>query len=289
MRIAGIDIGGTSIKLGILEDGALIHTESAASIVGDPEAMAAEIARMLARHRPVAFVGVGTAGSVNVETGLVNASNLRWRSVPLRAILEERTRLPVWVDNDAQAALTAEWHNGACQGVETAVYLTLGTGIGGALILNGRPWRGHTNTAVEIGHMITHADGLPCNCSRRGCFEMYASARALSALAGGAPAKTVIEGARAGDGAMRAAFNAYVHELGIGLTTLVVLFMPQAIVLGGGISEAGDMLTTGVERELRAQFTRRPEDFRAVLRLAEHRNQAGMIGAAILAKLHFEG
>lgn len=290
MRVAGIDIGGTSVKLGIYAPGqGLLHTEQAPSPYGDTTEMARVIAGLLARHRPVDMVGVGTAGSVDQRSGLVSASNLGWRNVPLRAHIEAATGLSVWVDNDAQAALMAEWHDGACKGVETAVYLTLGTGIGGALILDGKPWRGHTNTAVEIGHMITHPNGLQCACGRRGCFELYASARALSALGGGATPEQVIAGARAGDAAMQAAFDTYTEELAYGLTTLVVIFRPQAIVLGGGISGAGDMLVQGVQRALGQHFTRRPEAADSILHLAQHRNDAGMIGAAILAMHHLGG
>lgn len=286
IRIAGIDIGATSLKFGILDtENGFIHQEIIVTAGADAEKMVEIIARMVAKH-PVSMIGLGSAGAVNVEAGTVSASNMNWRRVPLREMVEKRTGLPVWVDNDAQAALTAEWYDGACQGAQTAIYLTLGTGIGGALILSGKPWRGHNNTAAELGHIITHPDGLPCNCSQQGCYEMYASARALSRIAGGASVQSVAQGVRRQDPLMCAAFDAYIHELSIGLTTLMAIFTPETIVLGGGISEAGDILLPAIQKKMQANFTRRVVDFEKIIALAKHRNSAGMIGAAVLAQLH---
>jgi hypothetical protein len=134
----------------------------------------------------------------------------------------------------------------------------LGTGIGGALILDGKPWRGHTHTAAELGHIITHADGLPCSCSRRGCFEMYASASALSRMGNGQSAKEIIDAAARQEAEPSRIFQSYLHELGIGLVTLIVVFNPEVIVLGGGISAAGDILLQGCRTEIRRQFYGRP-------------------------------
>lgn len=144
------------------------------------------------------------------------------------------------IDNDAEAALAAETlPGGSCFGLESAVYLTLGTGIGGALLINGRPWRGHDNAAAELGHFVTHAGGLKCACGMNGCFEMYASAGALTRLAGGVRARTVIDRARDGDADMLAVLDAYAREIAIGLCSLYMIFRPQAIVLGGRHQRGG--------------------------------------------------
>ena len=199
MKTAGVDIGGKSIKLGIFDDDMkLIHRDSVITPISQPERVADLIADMLRGH-DVDCVGVGTAGSVDNRTHVVSASNLGWKNAPLLKLLADRLHLPVSVDNDAQAALMAEWYDGACQGVECAVYLTLGTGIGGALILDGKPWRGRNNLAAEFGHIITHADGLLCACGRRGCFERYGSASALERMSGGRTAREIADAAKAGD------------------------------------------------------------------------------------------
>lgn len=285
-RILGIDIGGTSAKVGVLEpDGCLTVLGQVQSVIGDPGQM---VERLAAKVDPVdaSIVGIGTAGRVDQATGLVTASNLGWRDVPLRSMLEERLGRPVWVDNDAQAALTAEWYGGVCRGMQTAVYITLGTGIGGAVLLNGRPWRGHDNTAFELGHIVTHGDGLPCTCGKRGCYEVYASAGALSRMAGGMTVKDLLEGVKAGDAELRGIFDAYLHELAIGLGGIISLFQPQAIVIGGGISAAGDFLLDGVRRAVRDIYAEHPWQFGGEIHLASHQNDAGMIGAAVLAGLN---
>jgi glucokinase len=287
MRIAGIDIGGTAVKIGLFEpDQGLTSRMQLATVTGNPEELAVKIHEAV-RQLSVDLVGVGTAGVVDTSTGLVTAGNLHWRDVPLRQMLEQKLSCPVWVDNDAQAALMAEHYNGACAGVQNVVYLTLGTGIGGALLLNGKPWRGHDNTAGELGHIITHADGLPCSCSKCGCFEVYASASALVRMAGGMAAKDVIDAARSGEPKYLDLFAAYLHELGIGLVTLIMIFNPEMVVIGGGISAAGDVLLDGVRQEVGVLFTGRPNYFKGSIQLARHRNDAGMIGAAVLAQTHY--
>ena len=283
MRIAGIDIGGTSVKLGIFDTGAgLVRTEKLVTGSAEPEKIVAGIAEFV-NNADVELCGVGTAGNVDTEKGLVTADNLRWTNVPLRDMLAKATGQRVWVDNDANAALMAEWYDGACRGVQTAVYITLGTGVGGALIVNGKPWRGHTNTACEFGHIITHADGLPCSCTRRGCFEMYASAGALLRYTGAESVKRVMDGLEEGDKAIAAGFRTYIHELGLGMVSLIMTFNPEVFVIGGGLAALGGRLLTGIRNEVYGAFSERPDYFLGNICLARHGNDAGMIGAALLA------
>lgn len=283
MRIAGIDIGGTSVKMGVFDTGAgLVHMTKAPT----GKISAAELTQIIADYVKTADVemcGVGTAGNVDTTRGTVTADNLRWTDVPLRDMLTEATGQRVWVDNDANAALMAEWYDGACRGADTAVYLTLGTGVGGAVIINGKPWRGHTNTACEFGHIITHADGLKCACSRRGCLEAYASAPALLRYAGVDSVADVLEGLSAGDEAVSNGLKTYVHELGLGVISLIMTFNPEVFVLGGGLAALGGQLLTAVRNEVYGAFSERPDYFLGNICLAKHGNDAGMIGAALTA------
>ena len=284
MRIAGIDIGGTSIKLGVFEDDKLIFKTSARTPFGDPEGVCEIIAQLLTRQN-VQLVGVGTAGSVEFRCDTVSASNLGWEGVKLRQMLEERLGVPVWVDNDAQAAAMAEWHDGVCQGAQCALYLTLGTGIGGAMIVDGKPYRGPNNLGAELGHMIIHPDGPRCACGRKGCLEYYASATGLRRMAGGRSAFAVVEAAKAGDPESLAIFSQYVRELCLGLNNLIMIFDPQVIALGGGVSGAGDFLADACQRELERIFGETTDPLYCRVKIARHQNDAGILGAALLAKL----
>ena len=285
MHYAGVDIGGKSIKIGIFdEEMKLIHRDSVVTPINQPERVVDLITDMLNGH-DAEIIGVGTAGNVDRRSDGVTASNLGWEQVPLRRLLSERLCKPVWVDNDAQAALMAEWHDGACEGVECAVYLTLGTGIGGALILDGKPWRGRNNLAAEFGHIATHADGLLCACGRRGCFERYGSASALERMSGGRTAREVADAAKAGDPDALHIFDRYVRELCVGMNSLIMAFDPDVIVLGGGVSGAGDFLRDLCMQELRHQFAATLDPLYCEVRIAHHQNDAGILGAALLGKL----
>ena len=288
MKILGVDIGGTSVKVGLFTpENGLLETESFPTPLHDAQKLIDALVPYVGKWSPD-LVGIGSAGSIHTDTGLVYAGNLDWWGVPLRELAEAALGLPVWVDNDANAALMAEVYDGTCVGKDTCIYLTLGTGIGGAAIINGKPWRGRTNIAMELGHMITHGDGLPCTCTRRGCFEVYASARALERMAGGISTREVIDRVKAGDAEMTDVFNGYLKELGYGLNNIVSIFCPDVIVLGGGLSKAGDILLQGAKDALHEIIIRRPEAFRGEIVLAKHGNEAGMIGAAMLAK-HYLG
>jgi len=289
--IAGVDIGGTSVKFGVLdESGNLLSSTQVPSVVGDPAAMVELVARLVEESDyPISMVGVGAPGAVLMPEDLVTASNLKWRDVPFRAMLTERLGRPVWVDNDAQAQLAAEWWSGACKGLSSVVYLAFGTGVGGALLLNGKPWRGHQNTAGELGHIITHADGEPCSCGMKGCYEAYASASALVRMGGGGrTAKEIIDAARAGDEEMAKVFDEYLYEVALGVAGFYMVFRPEAIVLGGGISAAGEIFLEGVKRALRKIQPRFAEGTCRSVRLAMYRNEAGMRGAAALAAIHLQ-
>ncbi len=286
--IAGVDIGGTSVKFGVLEDGhALVYKTSAPSVIGNPDGMVELIARMVEEcPYPIERIGVGTPGFVLLPQNLVTAVNLGWENTPLCAMLNRRLKIPVWVDNDAQTQLAAEWWDGACKSLSSVVYITFGTGVGGALFINGKPWRGHRNNAGEIGHFVTHADGLPCGCGLKGCYEMYASASALCRMGGRDNAREIIDAARAGDAEMMDVFRRYLHEVAIGIASLNMLFRPEAIVLGGGISASGDILLHTLNEVLLDVCPNMAEEISRILCLAVHRNDAGIRGAAALVSIN---
>ena len=286
MRIAGVDIGGTNVKLGVFEDGVLVHKASEKTPIGDPQAMCDLIAGML-KAQNVQLVGVGTAGSVEFAHDTVCCSNLGWENVHLRQMLSQQLGLPVWVDNDAQAALMAEWHDGACSGAQCALYLTLGTGIGGAILVDGKPFRGKNNLGAEFGHMILHPNGPRCACGRRGCFEYYASATTLKRLSGGRSAYAVIEDAKRGDEDSARIFRRYIRELCLGLNNLIMAFDPEIIVLGGGVSGAGNFLSDACQRELERLFSYTTDPLYCQVKIAKHQNDAGILGAALLAQIKF--
>ena len=289
MNIAGIDIGGTNLKFGVFdEEGTLLHMSVLRSVRGDPDATARQVEGLL-KASPVKAerIGVGVPGTVFKPADEVFSGNLRWSGVRFGEILSRVTGLPVWLDNDAQAALAAETlPGGSCYGLESAVYLTLGTGVGGALLIGGRPWRGHDNGAGELGHFVTHVGGLKCACGMNGCFEMYASAGGLSRIAGGVRARAVIDRAREGDETMQRAVSAYAREIAIGICSLYMIFRPQAIVLGGGVSAAGEMLRTEILSHVHDAYSFNNSAIENALRFATRGNDAGMAGAAKLALMN---
>ena len=282
---AGIDIGGTTVKLGAVSaDGRLMRRASAPTPVGDPRALAALCARLVAEHCPeAAGVGVACAGRVNLQTGEISASNLNWVRAPFARLLKERLGFAPALDNDVQAALYGEWKAGACKGLSDVLHVALGTGIGGALILRGRPYRGPDNMGGEIGHMVTHAQGDPCPCGRSGCFERYASAKALERAAGGLNARAVFSRAQAGDPQMRGVLDRYIEELCVGLSNLNALFHPQVTLIGGGLSYAGPALLGAIRRCLGSTGALSAGETVPLVELAALAGDAGVIGAALMA------
>ena len=195
MKIAGIDLGGTTIKFGIFDDDLrILHKWSCPT----PAKASDAAARMAAEIFPFGPDVVGISAAGTVAGGLVTANNLSWTDEPLAALVHEAVGLPTTIINDGHAALQAELHGGALQGVQTGLLLTLGTGIGGGIVLNGQCWLSPTGLAPELGHTITHADGLTCSCGQCGCYEKYASATALRRMADGEEPVELIDRAKRG-------------------------------------------------------------------------------------------
>jgi glucokinase len=290
---AGVDIGGTAIKCGVTDERSKLLWMRECPAESEPvQAVSAlvKLIRMTAETYDLAGLGVACAGAIDSLQGVVLSSdNLRWYHLPLAAMIKEHLNLTVRIENDAQAALLGEWRFGVCGGMKNVVYVTLGTGVGGALLIDGKPYRGAHHCGAEIGHMLTHAGGRLCSCGLHGCFEAYASASALLHRAWESvptwdkplTVRTIIENAKE-EGAVKNVFNDYLREISNGLLSLMSLFEPEAIVLGGGLSNAGSYLLDGIMSCLRREKTYLDYYQDILVLIAAHGNNAGVIGAASL-------
>ncbi|MBD8869164.1 ROK family protein [Nocardioides donggukensis] len=306
----GVDVGGSKVLAGVVDDrGRVLRTSrrttpGRAERVEQVEDTLSAAVLEAADGCDVLGVGVAAAGFVDAAGERVMfAPHLPWLDAPVRARLEHRWRVPVVLDNDANAAAYAEGRFGAAAGVDTSVVVTLGTGIGGALLLDGRIHRGASGMAGEFGHMQVVPDGLPCECGGRGCWEQYSSGNALvryvrdrlggrpSALAtrcAGDPARVsgpmVTEEAEAGDPLAREAFAHVGDWLGVGLANLVAALDPHLIVVGGGVSTAGDLLLEPARLALRRALVGAGHRGVPPLRPARLGPEAGLVGAATMAR-----
>ncbi len=307
----GVDIGGTKVVAGLVDaNGQVLATARRSTPGRDVLAVEVTIAAVvdeLAHAAPDAPVGVGAAGFVSADGGTVLFSpHLAWRREPLRQGLSERIGRKVLVDNDANGAAWAEWRFGAGRGETHLVCVTLGTGIGGGLVLHGRLERGRYGIAGEFGHMVLVPGGLRCECGNRGCWEQYASgnalgreARELAAAgspsvagilerAGGDPAaivgSLVTDAARDGDPAAVELLAEVGAWLGVGLANLAAALDPGTLVVGGGVCEAGDLLLEPARQAFARQLTGRGFRPKARIRAAELGPLAGMVGMADLAR-----
>jgi len=310
----GVDVGGTKIASGVVDQtGAVLAREEVPTpdpVGDDADEIAGAIAGLIRAHcaeHEVEAVGIGAAGFVDKERAVVIfAPNIDWRDEPLRDRVKAGIDVPVVVENDANAAAWAEFQFGAGKDVNDLALLTVGTGIGGGIVLDGELYRGAFGVAAEVGHMRVVPQGVLCGCGSRGCWEQYASGRALvrdaremvqsrtkgsGALAdacGGEAerldGKMVTRLAREGDDAAVALVAEVGRWLGEGLASLTAVLDPAVTVVGGGVSAAGDLLLDPMRAAFEAELT--AGAYRPILqiRLAEMGNDAGIVGAADLAR-----
>lgn len=285
----GIDIGGTKVLAGVVEEGhvarvATAETPGRAVPVSEVERVLADVVRRVADGGPVASVGLAAAGFVDTTRHRVAfAPHLPWRGDDVVTRLSERLGCPVALDNDANCAALAESRLGAAQGAGSALLVTLGTGIGGAVLHRGELWRGAGGMAGEFGHAQVVPGGRPCECGQVGCWEQYCSGNALRRAAPGfVDGPAVTAAAHAGDPTALAAFAEIGGWLGIGLANLVAAFDPELIVIGGGVSAAGDLLLDPAREMLATRLVGGP--FRTIpsIVVATLGSRAGMIGATLL-------
>ena len=307
----GIDVGGTKIAGGVVDEaGRILATARRESPATDTDAIERDIEDLVAELRvdhDVVAVGVGAAGFVDsLRSTVLFAPNLAWRDEPLRADLEKRIDLPVVVENDANAAAWGEFTFGAGEDVQDTLLVTVGTGVGGGIVLSGELHRGAFGVAAEIGHMRVVPDGRICGCGNRGCWEQYASgsalvrdtreqaregsliARSLLDLVGGnvedITGPLITQAARAGDTFAREQLASLGKWLGEGIASLTAVLDPAVVVIGGGVSEAGDLVLDPIRAHFKANLTGRHYRPELAVRAALLGNKAGMIGAADLAR-----
>lgn len=295
----GVDIGGTCVKFGVIDgfnniiykDSMPTHKDMPAKAIVDNISASC---RDIAARFPVMAIGVGTPGLINKETGGVSASNLPFDNTPVAQWMREATGLPVSISNDANCAALGEAVAGEGSGVEDMFMVTLGTGIGGGIIINKKIYSGTRGDAGEIGHMCIEADGKPCPCGERGCWEQYASVSALieqteaaaeqaadSILArvikedGVVDGKTVFKAMAEGCPVAQRVFDVYISYLSVGIKNIINIFRPGLIVIAGGISEAGDMLLEPLVKKIGTGTQ---------IKISRLQNDAGIIGAAQLGR-----
>ena len=255
----------------------------------------------------VVAVGIGAAGFVAADRAtVVFAPHLSWRHEPLREALARRVHVPITVDNDANAAAWAEWKFGAARGESHLMIVNLGTGIGGGIVIDGQVQRGRYGIAGEFGHMQVVPDGIRCECGNKGCWEQYASGNALvrearTLISAGSPVASdlfdkvagrpedltgplVTEAAREGDPLARELISEIGRWLGIGMADLAAALDPGTFVIGGGVSAAGDLLLDPAREAFRRQLTGRGYRPEAAIVSAQLGNEAGLVGAADLAR-----
>ncbi|WP_130869543.1 ROK family protein [Intestinimonas massiliensis (ex Afouda et al. 2020)] len=311
MHYLGIDLGGTNVAAAVVDkDGTILGKASlptprtGAEAVADQMAAAAKAAAEQAgvSLEQVESVGIGSPGTIEPQHGLIKFwSNLDFENVPLAALVEERLHKRIYLENDANAAALGEYAAGAGKGSQSMVAITLGTGVGGGAILNGRLYTGFNYAGMEVGHFVIEHNGRPCTCGRKGCFEAYCSATALIKrtrqvmeenpdsllwqLAGDLDkvnGRTPFDAAAQGDAAAGKVIDEYVDYLGCGVASLVNILQPEVFCIGGGPSAQGETLMAPVRYILNREDYARNSVHRTRLVRAALGNDAGIIGAALL-------
>jgi glucokinase len=307
--VIGVDVGGTKVAAGRVTGaeatGVAQRPTDLSSSAALIEEIEAAVRESIAGAGTADAVGIGVPSMVDFSSGTVIQSvNIPLEGVPLREELSERLGTPVFVDNDANCAALAEAQFVEDAPAQSLVMLTLGTGVGGGVIIDGRIFRGNTGVGAELGHMVVDANGPECpgSCPNRGCLEAFCSGTALEREAtafaaangtswlgqvaddhaGRVSGRTVVNAAREGDADAQALLDALGRWLGVGIASFINIFEPQHVVVGGGLSAAADLFLETAERELRARALPAP-CAHASLSVAKAGNDAGVIGAGLLA------
>ena len=292
LPVIGVDVGGTKILAAVVApDGALEAREERRTDVSSPERLFAEldgVVEALRSQTEVAALGFGIPSLIDQRTGRALSSvNLPLEHVDFRERMRERHGLPVALDNDANAAAIAEWRAGAARGSDDVVMLTLGTGVGGGLILGGKPYRGATGAGAELGHVVVEYDGPPCPCGGRGHLESFASGTAADAVARGlygpaSDAHELVRRGQSGESEAVAALAGIGRRLGAAIGSFVNTFEPELIVIGGGFAAAGDLLLAPAREDALREALPELRDGIRIIR-AELGTDAGVVGAGMIA------
>lgn len=315
----GVDVGGTNIACGITDDDCNIIARSKVKTNRSGKATPAPYTEVLGEIKsavriacdeagitPAAAhsIGIGCPGTCNNSSGVVEYSNnLGFLNVPLKKDVEEEFGIPVYLENDANAAAFGEFVAGAAKGANSAVAITLGTGVGSGIIIDGKIYRGANFAGGEIGHTVIVMDGLPCTCGRRGCFEAYSSATGLVKMTieaselnpdsimakmirddGKVSARTAYKAMRQGDPVGRAVTEQYVKYLSCGIANVINTFQPDILCIGGGVCNEGDALLTPLKAAVAEQIYSKNSAKNTEIVICKLGNDAGIIGAAMLFK-----
>ena len=314
MVYVGIDVGGTGLKAGVVDEhGKIISKVSCPTgVERGHEAVIADMAQLALKAiaesgyalDDVKAIGIGIPGVQDPRTGRVPfCTNLGWHDVPVIELMQKVIDKPVYIDNDATVAALAESVAGVSANYKDSIFLTLGTGVGGGVVLNGKVYSGTHGVGSELGHMTVQCEGLDCTCGSKGCWEQYSSATALirqgKAAVEGHPesliykmvngdlskveARTVIDAAREGDEIACAVYDKYIYYLAIGIVAIINGFDPEVIAIGGGVSKAGDFLLEPLKKKV-AEYVFYKDLPYADIKIATLGNDAGIIGAAMLGK-----
>ncbi|MEI8198905.1 MAG: ROK family protein [Eubacteriales bacterium] len=311
----GIDLGGTNIKAGVVtSEGVILNKKSIKTnadrpmedIVSDMGRLALEVIAEAGLSRTdVDAIGIGSPGTPDNKTGyLVYSNNLPFNMTPMRKLIRGIINLPVYINNDANCAAMAESVAGAAKGAADSVTITLGTGIGSGVIINNRIFSGFNQAGAEFGHTTLVAGGLPCTCGRKGCFEVYGSASALIRMTkeaaaanpsskinelvalkdGKVNAKIAFDAMRMGDIVAAQVVETYIDYLSDGLANVINAYMPEILVIGGGVCNEGDPLLIPLREKTMNKPYFGPGVHKTEIRLAKMGNDAGIVGAAMMGK-----
>ncbi len=313
----GIDLGGTNIVASVVDENYKIISTAkrktncprpAEDIMDDIAAVALEaIAEAGLEKSDIDAAGIGSPGAIDPVNGIVcYANNLGFINVPVSDMLKERTGIDFYIENDANAAAYGEFLAGAGKGTKNFIMITLGTGVGGGVIIDGKIYSGSNYAGGELGHTVIAVDGEVCTCGRLGCWEAYASATALirqtkqamirypdtimwklvdndiEAVSG----RTAFDAMRAGDAAGKMVVEKYVQYIAVGIANNINIFQPEIICIGGGISKEGELLIKPVKEIVAGENYARNIDKKAEIKTAELGNDAGIIGAAYICDLY---
>lgn len=313
MYLIGIDVGGMSIKGGIVNkiDGKIIEQYSIPTTKYSKEySISEDIAKVIdylivktgIKFEQIVGIGIGQPGSVDSERGIIRyANNIALENVPVVAELQEKYSVPIYINNDANCAALGEYVFGAGRGYKDIVFITLGTGVGSGIIIDGKLFEGRSSAGAEAGHMVIQVNGEPCTCGRKGCWEAYASATALirqtkakmelcpdslmhkiAQEEGKISGKTAFKAAKEGDVAGQEVVDTYINYISEGLINMANIFRPDAILIGGGISNEKEYLTKPLQKLMDSVAFGGGFNPKVIVKTASLQNDAGILGAAAL-------
>ena len=311
----GIDLGGTNIVAGVVDEEYKIVAKSstrtncprpAEEIIADMAKIALEaVERAGLTLDHVEWIGIGAPGTANGDTGIIEyANNLGFINVPMVKIMQEHIDKPVYIENDANAAAYGEYVAGAAKTATDAVCITLGTGVGGGIVIGGKIYSGFNFAGAELGHTVIEVDGALCTCGRKGCFESYSSATGLirmtkeamekdasskmwemsKAEEGRVTARLSFDAMRAGDASAKEVVDKYIKYLATGITNTINIFQPEILCVGGGVCNEGDALLIPLKEQVKKEVYSKYSEKNTEIIIAKLGNDAGIIGAAFLGQ-----